>query len=166
MSVLQTWRIMSYTKHKELLAGLTIRFGKELDLKTLKTSLTSRYLKVQDFEVNIELEPFFQNNNNVSPFLLFQLFIKGKLSSSPQLSWAIKRSNSGVYWAQIMAMMELRRGHEVGSVFIQQTSYRRWGSRNHKNGRKLLVTKFLRAFAPKKELKWVSAHAAVKFMPR
>ena len=48
---------MSYTKHKELLAGLTIRFGKELDLKT---SLTSRYLKVQGFEVNIELEPFFR----------------------------------------------------------------------------------------------------------
>ena len=51
---------MSYTKHKELLAGLTIIFGKELDLKTLKTSLTSRYLKVQGFEVNIELEPFFR----------------------------------------------------------------------------------------------------------
>ena len=48
---------MSYTKHKELLAGLTIRFGKELDLKI---SLTSRYLKVQGFEVNIELEPFFR----------------------------------------------------------------------------------------------------------
>ena len=48
---------MSYTKHKELLAGLTIRFGKELDLKT---SLTSRYLKVQGFEVNIELGPFFR----------------------------------------------------------------------------------------------------------
>ena len=48
---------MLYTKHKELLAGLTIRFGKELDLKT---SLTSRYLKVQGFEVNIELEPFFR----------------------------------------------------------------------------------------------------------
>ena len=51
---------MLYTKHKELLAGLTIIFGKELDLKTLKTSLTSRYLKVQGFEVNIELEPFFR----------------------------------------------------------------------------------------------------------
>ena len=48
---------MLYTKHKELLAGLTIRFGKELDLKT---SLTSRYLKVQGFEVNIELGPFFR----------------------------------------------------------------------------------------------------------
>ena len=51
---------MLYTKHKELLAGLTIIFGKELDLKTLKTSLTSRCLKVQGFEVNIELEPFFR----------------------------------------------------------------------------------------------------------
>ena len=84
--------------------------------------------------------PYYKQTINLSYFSsfclcgyekLFHLFIIGPLSSSPQLSWAIKLlGNSGVYWAQIMAIMELRRGHEVSSAFIQQTSHR------HNRGRK------------------------------